>query len=111
MKIESQLIKLIHEEIKFILGEGKSYDYNNLIHNWIESKQKEYIKFLNKLFIGKSIRAKASKWSDRGHTWTQHDIMNIKKLKADGGKFYTEVPVQDENGQWYTLLGEQGELI
>ena len=101
MKItKSKLREIIREEL---LNESKN-PLQTKIERWIDTHQKKYEKFVESLFIGKSINAMASAYKDRGGDWKMHEINNIKNIRVDGGEFFSEVSVQDENGDWYTIL-------
>ena len=80
--------------------------YAVTIDNWLNEKQKEYKTFLDDLFLGKTIVSFANEWVGR-HEWKNYEIKNIKEVKANGGYFYPEISVKDENGTWYTLLNSR----
>lgn len=94
--------KLLKENT--LLKEANSDVISKKVSDWIETTQNKYEKFLDSLLLGKSIHARAMKLNEKGHNWKDYDILNIKKVEAKGGYFFTEVSVQDKNGDWYTLL-------
>lgn len=85
------------------INEGKTIDLVKIIDTWLNDHQKAYIAFLESLFVGKNIKAKAVKYNGGGHSWKQYEIMNITKVISNGGKFYEEIIVIDSNDDWYTL--------
>jgi len=93
------------------LNEGKKFDLNKTIDNWLNKHQKMYEDFLDKLLLGKTIRAKASKAGTGRHDWEYHTIEKIKRVDVRGGMFYDEVSVLDKNGDYYTLSDDKIEYI
>jgi hypothetical protein len=58
---------------------------------------------LDKYLKGKTITTLASKHSDKGHSWKEHTISNIKEVKISS-YFGTDLNVKSDDGEWYSLL-------
>lgn len=86
---------------------SKDNEISTKINNWLNEKQDEYVKFLIDLLVGKSIVSFASEWKPGRHEWKSFEIKNIKQVMVNGGYFYPEVSVKDENDNWYTLLNSK----
>jgi hypothetical protein len=107
---KSELQQIIREEVSKVLTRENNNTKNifaRQINNWIEQHQTKYEKFIDSLFLGKNIKATAMKWDVPGNRWKEYEIRGIKKTKIQGGYFYTEVSVQDENNNWYTLHSDK----
>jgi len=98
---KSELRQIIKEEILSTLKE--EYNPEDITKMYL-SLSEEWQNSLDKYFIGKTITTKANKHEGR-HSWEEYTIPNIKQVKI-GSYFGTEINVEDENGEWYSLLGD-----
>jgi hypothetical protein len=100
--------KILHENT---LNEGQTFDLAKEVKKWLSTHQKMYEAFLNKLLLGKTIRATAMKYDERGHSWNPYTIEKIKDVSVSGGRFYSEISVKDKDGKYYTLSDDKIEYI
>jgi hypothetical protein len=98
---KSELRQIIKEEISNTLS--GEYNPKDITQMYL-SLSNEWQKSLDDYFIGKTITTKASKHGGR-NSWEEYTIPNIKQVKI-GSYFGTDINVEDENGEWYTLLGD-----
>ena len=96
---KSELKQIIKEEISNTLNGGYNPKDITKMYMALASKWQQS---LDKYFIGKTITTEANKHGGR-HSWEKHTIPNIKRVKISS-YFGTEINVEDENGEWYTLL-------
>ncbi len=96
---KSELKQIIKEEISNTLNGG--YNPKDITEMYMALASK-WQQSLDKYFIGKTITTEANKHGGR-HSWEKHTIPNIKRVKISS-YFGTEINVEDENGEWYTLL-------
>jgi len=91
----------------------EKFNHSKRISTYLDKKQEEYEQFLQDLFVGKSISTKAhSPYDPRGpQHWFDHNIKNIKRAFTNGGYFYPEIMVVDENDVVYTLLTDAETFI
>ena len=89
------------------LNEAKTINLGKTIDTWLNKHQKMYEDFLNKLLLGKTIRAKAMKNGEKRHSWEYYTIEKIKDVATGGGMFFGEVSVADKDGKYYTLSDDK----
>ncbi len=99
---KSELKQIIKEEISNSLN--SEYNPKDITQMYLSLSDK-WKESLDGYFIGKTITTTANKHEGR-YSWEEFTIPNIKQVKI-GNYFGTDINVEDENGEWYSLLGNK----
>jgi len=85
----------------------------NDVYDEIENEAaNKWEKFLIDNLVGKTITGQMMRWRDTGHEWKKFTIV-VNKLAYDKKErgFEEEISVIDENGDYYTINGEEKIII